>query len=216
MRRAAVYLRVSTTGQTTENQQLELQRVAGQMGVDIIEVYSDQGISGSKSRDKRPAFDRLLKDAAKRRFDLIIAWSVDRLGRSLQDLIGFLSEIHALKVDLYLHQQGLDTTTPSGKAMFQMLGVFAEFERAMIRERVNAGLARARASGTVLGRPKISAGTHNAICSALASGQGIRKVAESPVRSSPSRDGRAPLRLSVTVASRHVQMRPYARPRDKQ
>ena len=83
-----------------------------------------------------------------------MAWSVDRLGRSLQDLIGFLAEIHALRVDLYLHQQGIDTTTPAGKALFQMMGVFAEFERAMIQERVRAGLARARANGKVLGRPK--------------------------------------------------------------
>jgi DNA invertase Pin-like site-specific DNA recombinase len=177
MRRAALYLRVSTTGQTTENQQLELQQVARRIGVDITEIYCDHGISGSKGRDKRPAFDRLCKDAAQRRFDLIMAWSVDRLGRSLQDLIGFLAEIHALKVDLYLHQQGLDTTTPAGKALFQMLGVFAEFERAMIQERVRAGLARARANGKVLGRPKISAGTRDAISKALASGQGIRKVA---------------------------------------
>ena len=123
-RRVAVYLRVSTDGQTTENQR----------------------------RDKRPAFDRLLKDAVRRRFDVIAAWSVDRLGRSLQDLVSFLSDIHGYGIDLYLHQQGIDTTTPAGKAMFQMLGVFSEFERAMIRERVNAGLARARANGKRLGR----------------------------------------------------------------
>jgi DNA invertase Pin-like site-specific DNA recombinase len=176
MRRAALYLRVSTTGQTTENQQLELQQVAGRIGVEIIEVYCDHGISGSKGRDKRPGFDRLCKDAAQRRFDLIMAWSVDRLGRSLQDLIGFLAEIHSLRVDLYLHQQGLDTATPSGKAMFQMLGVFAEFERAMIQERVRAGLARARANGKVLGRPRIGQETEDAIRHALKA-NGVRKVA---------------------------------------
>ena len=177
MRRAALYLRVSTTGQTTENQRLELEQVAQRMAGEIVAVYCDHGVSGAKGRDKRPQFDALCKDAAKRKFDLIMAWSVDRLGRSLQDLIGFLAEIHALKVDLYLHQQGLDTTTPAGKALFQMLGVFAEFERAVIQERVRAGLARARANGKVLGRPKISAGTRDAISKALASGQGIRKVA---------------------------------------
>ena len=85
-----------------------------------------------------------------------MAWSVDRLGRSLQDLVGFLSELHALRIDLFLHQQGLDTTTPAGKAMFQMMGVFAEFERAMIQERVRAGLARARSEGKRLGRPPIA------------------------------------------------------------
>ena len=177
MRRAALYLRVSTTGQTTENQRLELEQVAQRMGGEIVAVYCDHGVSGAKGRDKRPQFDALCKDAAKRKFDLIMAWSVDRLGRSLQDLIGFLAEIHALKVDLYLHQQGLDTTTPAGKALFQMLGVFAEFERAVIQERVRAGLARARANGKVLGRPKISSGTRDAISKALASGQCIRKVA---------------------------------------
>ena len=176
MRRAALYLRVSTTGQSTENQKLELEQVAQRMGVEMVDVYCDHGISGTKGRDKRPAFDRLCCDAAKRRFDLIMAWSVDRLGRSLQDLIGFLSEIHALKVDLYLHQQGLDTTTPAGKALFQMLGVFAEFERAMIQERVRASLARARANGKVLGRSRIDAKTEDAIRLALKA-NGVRKVA---------------------------------------
>jgi DNA invertase Pin-like site-specific DNA recombinase len=116
-------------------------------------VYRDHGISGAKGRDKRPQFDAMHRDAARREFDVIMAWSVDRLGRSLQDLIAFLSEIHAAGVDLYLHQQGLDTSTPSGRAMFGMLGVFAEFERALIRERVMAGLARARKHGTKTGKP---------------------------------------------------------------
>ena len=96
-----------------------------------------------------------------------MAWSVDRLGRSLQDLVGFLSELHALSIDLFLHQQGLDTRTPSGKAMFQMMGVFAEFERAMIQERVRAGLARAKAEGKRLGRPKVDPEIEDAIRKAL-------------------------------------------------
>jgi DNA invertase Pin-like site-specific DNA recombinase len=177
MRRAALYLRVSTNEQTTENQDRELRQVAGRMDCEIVRVYCDHGISGAKGRDKRPAFDRLCKDAARREFDMVMAWSVDRLGRSLQDLIKFLSDLHVLKVDLFLHQQGLDTTTLSGRAMFQMLGVFAEFERSMIQERVRAGLARARANGTVLGRPRISATMEGAIRKALANGTGIRKVA---------------------------------------
>lgn len=151
-RRAALYLRVSTLDQTTENQRLELEHVAERAGWIIAEVYEDAGISGAKGRDRRPAFDRLLKDAARRRFDVIAAWSVDRLGRSLPHLVSFLEDIHGYGIDLYLHQQGIDTTTPAGKAMFQMLGVFSEFERAMIRERVNAGLARAKANGKRLGR----------------------------------------------------------------
>ena len=99
----------------------------------------------------------------RREFDIIMAWSVDRLGRSLQDLVGFLSDIHALKIDLYLHQQGIDTTTPAGKAMFQMMGVFAEFERAMIAERVRAGMARAKSQGKHCG-PERSPPPRSALC----------------------------------------------------
>jgi DNA invertase Pin-like site-specific DNA recombinase len=135
MKRAVLYLRVSTIDQTTANQERELREVASRMGCEIVRVYKDHGISGAKARDKRPEFDRLLRDAAQRKFDMVMAWSVDRLGRSLQDL-SFLTELHALHIDLFLHQQGLDTTPPAGKAMFQMTGVFAEFERAMIAERV--------------------------------------------------------------------------------
>src|SRR5436309_14396689 len=155
MRKAALYLRVSTVDQTTANQERELRDVAARMGCDVAKVYKDHGISGAKGRNGRPAFDALCKAAARREFDLIMAWSVDRLGRSLQDLVAFLSEIHALRIDLYLHQQGLDTSTPSGKAMFQMMGVFSELERAMIQERVRAGIARARADGIRLGRPSL-------------------------------------------------------------
>ncbi len=156
MRQAVIYLRVSTIEQTTANQERELREIASRMGCEIVKVYRDHGISGAKGRDKRPAFDKLCRDAARRDFDMVMAWSVDRLGRSLQDLVGFLSELHALKIDLFLRQQGLDTTTPAGKAMFQMMGVFAEFERAMIQERVRAGLARARSEGKRLGRPSDS------------------------------------------------------------
>jgi DNA invertase Pin-like site-specific DNA recombinase len=177
MKRAAIYLRVSTDSQTTDNQEIALREIAAKMQWDIVRVYCDHGVSGAKGRDKRPQFDALCKGTTRREFDLVMAWSVDRLGRSLQDLIGFLSELHSLKIDLYLHQQGLDTSTPSGRAMFQMLGVFAEFERAMIQSRVKAGLARARANGKRLGRPKIAAGTEDAIRAGLARGAGIRKVA---------------------------------------
>src|SRR5207247_1398601 len=180
MRRAAVYLRVSTLDQTTANQERELQEVAGRMGCDIIHVYKDHGISGAKGREKRPAFDALCRDATKRKFDVVMAWSVDRLGRSLQDLVGFLSELHALRIDLFLHQQGLDTTTPAGKAMFQMMGVFAEFERAIIQERIRAGLARAKSEGKRLGRPRIAPELEERIRKALSipGTPGVRKIAE--------------------------------------
>lgn len=176
-RRAAFYLRVSTGEQTTENQRLELDAVADRAGWDVVDVYEDAGISGAKGRDKRPAFDRLLKDATRRRFDVVAAWSVDRLGRSLPHLVGFLEEIHAAGVDLYLHKQGLDTATPAGRAMFGMLGVFSEFERAMIQERVKSGLARARANGTRLGRPRLPPDLEAAILASLRAGTGIVKTA---------------------------------------
>jgi len=177
MKRAVLYLRVSTLDQTTANQERELREIAGRMGCEIIKVYKDHGISGAKGRNGRPAFDALCRAATRREFDVIMAWSVDRLGRSLQDLVGFLSEIHALKVDLYLHQQGLDTTSPAGKAMFQMMGVFAEFERAMIQERVRAGLLRARGEGKRLGRPPIDPALAERIRAALADGLSVRKTA---------------------------------------
>ena len=151
------------------------------MGCEIIKVYKDHGISGAKGRDKRPAFDALCKAAARREFDIVMAWSVDRLGRSLEDLVAFLSELHALHIDLFLHQQGLDTTTPGGKAMFQMMGVFAEFERAIIAERVRAGLRRAVSEGKTLGRPRIAADVERRISAALKArkdtGDSVRKIA---------------------------------------
>src|SRR3954449_13340309 len=153
MKRAALYARVSTGGQNVENQLRELRQVAERLGWVVVEGLIDQGISGAKGRDKRPALDSMLKAVIRGEVDVVAAWSVDRLGRSLQDLVGVLNDIRSQEVDLYLHQQGLDTATPSGRAMYQMLGVFAELERQIIRERVMAGLARAKADGTRLGRP---------------------------------------------------------------
>jgi DNA invertase Pin-like site-specific DNA recombinase len=178
MKRVALYLRVSTDDQTCENQRRELEAAARRHGWEIAAIFQDEGISGAKGRDGRPGFDRVLKSAARREFDGIAAWSVDRLGRSLQDLIAFLAELHAKGIGLYLHQQGLDTTTPAGKAMFQMMGVFAEFERAMIVERVRAGIARKRAErGGRWGRGQIDAALAVAIREELARGTGINKTA---------------------------------------
>lgn len=178
MKRIAVYVRVSTGSQNTETQERELRAWADKAGWETVSVYRDAGISGSKGREARPAFDALCKDAARRKFDLVAAWSVDRLSRSVHDLASFLRELHALRIDLYLHQQALDTTTPMGKAMFQMAGVFAELERAVIRERVMAGLARAKAEGKKLGRRRTDIGVERKIERALARGnRGIRKIA---------------------------------------
>ena len=179
-KRVAIYLRVSTSEQTTVNQRRELEAVAKRHGWHAVRVFEDAGISGAKGRQARPGLDELLKAVARREVDMVAAWSVDRLGRSLTDLLEFLRDLHAKGVDLYLHQQGLDTSTPSGRAMFQMMGVFAEFERAMIKERVLSGLARARAEGTQLGRRRLEdtdARKVAAIRRARAEGKGIRAIA---------------------------------------
>ena len=174
--------RVSTrNGQTTENQLRELKAVSKRHGWKVVEVYTDDGVSGAKGREQRPGLDELLKGVARKEFDVVAAWSVDRLGRSLQDLIATLNELKAKGVDLYLHKQGLDTSTPAGKAMFQMLGVFAEFEREIIAERIHAGLARAREQGTKsgkpIGRPRTSRARRRAVVQAREAGGSIRQIA---------------------------------------
>jgi DNA invertase Pin-like site-specific DNA recombinase len=176
-KRAAIYVRVSTDKQTVENQVMELRQIAERRGWEVVEVYNDAGISGSKGRDQRPGLDRMLKDASKRRFDVVMAWAIDRLGRSLIDLLGTVQHLEACQVDLYLDQQAIDTTTPAGKLMFQITGAFAEFERSMIRQRVNAGLKRAIEQGKTLGRPKIDPKLEQRILSHLRKGKGILKVA---------------------------------------
>ncbi len=175
--RVAFYARVSTDGQTVENQLRELRAVAKRHGWQVVEEFLDEGISGANGREKRPGLDAIAKGIARKNFDMVAAWSVDRLGRSLQHLVTFLEELRAKDVDLYLHQQGLDTSTPAGRAMFQMLGVFAEFEQAMIRDRIMSGLERARAKGTKLGRPRVSHAVEKRVRVARAEGKGIRKIA---------------------------------------
>jgi len=176
-KQVAIYARVSTGEQTPDNQLRELRAVASRMGWQVVEEFVDHGISGMKGRDRRPAYDRLYRAILRRELDLLMAWSVDRLGRSLQQLVALLSDLQAKGVDLYLHQQGIDTTTPAGTAMFQMCGVFAQFERAMIQERVKAGLERARAQGKRLGRPRTPDRVEQAIRAARQQGKGIKKIA---------------------------------------
>jgi DNA invertase Pin-like site-specific DNA recombinase len=179
-KRVALYLRVSTGEQTTRNQRRELEAAAERHGWTVGAVFEDAGISGAKGRKDRPGLDAMLKAVARREVDLVMAWSVDRLGRSLVDLLATLQELHAKGVDLYLHQQGLDTSTPSGRAMFGMMDVFAEFERSMIQERVKAGLARARDEGVTLGRPTLEdADPARAakVRAMRARGVGVRKIA---------------------------------------
>jgi DNA invertase Pin-like site-specific DNA recombinase len=176
-KRAAIYVRVSTDKQTVENQVAALRQIAERRGWQVVEQYSDAGISGSKGRDGRPGLDQMLKDASRRKFDVIMAWAIDRLGRSLIDLLATIQALEACGVDLYLDQQSIDTTTPAGKLMFQVCGAFAEFERSMIQQRVRAGLKRAAEKGHFPGRPKIDEALERRIWTQLGAGKGILKVA---------------------------------------
>jgi len=170
-KRAAIYVRVSTDKQTIENQVAALRQIAERRGWEVVEQDHDAGISGAKGRDSRPGLDQMLKDASKRKFDVI--W----LGRLIIDLLGTIQTLEACGVDLYLDQQSIDTTTPAGKLMFQVCGAFAEFERGMIRQRVHAGLKRAVAQGKQLGRPRIDAALEKRIQAQLRLGKGMLRVA---------------------------------------
>jgi DNA invertase Pin-like site-specific DNA recombinase len=181
-KRAALYVRVSTDRQTVANQIEKLTAVANARGWEIVATFHDAGISGSKGRNDRPGLDDMLKQAQRGAFDVVMAWAIDRVGRSLVDLLGTIQHLEACKVDLYLDQQSIDTTTPAGKLMFQVCGAFAEFERSMIRERVHAGLKRAIAAGKVLGRRAVEDDPEGAAKARkarklLAAGTGINKVA---------------------------------------
>lgn len=184
LKRAALYLRVSTDRQTVENQRQALEDIARHRGWEIVATYSDKGISGMKSRKDRPEFDRMLSDAGRGRFNVVMAFALDRIGRSLPDLLSTIKHLEACRVDMFINRANasgdvLDTTTPSGKLLFYITGAFAEFERDMIVQRVNAGLDRARAKGTKLGRPSIDGKTEAAIRKAVAKGDmGKHKIAK--------------------------------------
>ena len=179
-KRVAIYTRVSTSDgqQTIDNQLRDLNIAAERMGWEIVAHYSDEGISGAKGRDRRPGLDAMLKAITRREFDMVAAWSVCRLGRSLQHLVSMLGDLNARGIDLYLHVQALDTSTPSGRAMFQLLGVFSEYERAMISERVKSSLARLRAQGKVLGRKPLDPSKAKRIRESLQAGQSINATAK--------------------------------------
>jgi len=178
MTRCAIYTRVSTGHQDTTNQLDVLREVARLKGLTIVQEFVDDGVSGTHGRDKRKGFDELLKGATRKDFDIILVWSVDRLGRNIQDLISFLNEIQSVECDLYLHQNGIDTSTPSGRLMFGMLSLFADFERAMIAERTRAGMERARKQGKKIGRPSnMNDGLKESIKYMRSQGLGIRRIA---------------------------------------
>jgi DNA invertase Pin-like site-specific DNA recombinase len=177
MKRAALYVRVSTDRQTVENQIARLTEIATARGWKIVQIFSDAGISGARARKDRPGLDEMLKQVQRHRFDVVMAWAIDRIGRSLIDLLGTIQHLEACGVDLYLDQQAIDTTTPAGKLMFHVTGAFAEFERSLIRQRIHAGLKRAVANGKTLGRPLNDPEALEKARQALGSGMGINKVA---------------------------------------
>lgn len=186
MKRIGIYLRVSTDSQSTDNQRRVLLDVAERSGWEVVEVFEDQGISGAKGRDQRPGFDAMLKAVARSEIQMVSAWSVDRLGRSLHDLVAFLADLQAKGCDLYLHQQALDTSTPTGRATFAMAGIFAELERSQISARVKMGQQRARANGVRFGRPPIAPITIDKVKARLSKGQSIRVIAKATHMSTAS------------------------------
>jgi DNA invertase Pin-like site-specific DNA recombinase len=177
--KAVIYSRVSTNDQTVDNQLKILREVAEKKGLEVVQEISDEGISGAKGRDEREGFNELIKGSIQKEWDIILVWDVSRLGRSLQHLVSFLDDIHSAKCDLYIHQSGLDTSTASGKMMFQMIGVFSEFERSMIRERVIAGQQRAKAEGKHIGsKTNVNEGTLNAVKHLRENNVPIKRIAK--------------------------------------
>jgi DNA invertase Pin-like site-specific DNA recombinase len=175
-RRAAIYARVSTGEQTTDNQLLRLREVAARAGFKVVAEYVETA-SGAVGRKPRAQLEVMMEDAARRKFDILLAWDVSRLSRSLNQLVGLFETLRALSIDLILEQQGVDTSTPAGRALLQMSGVFAEFERAMIVERTKAGMMRARLMGKQIGRAPAGDGIVEAIRALREQGLGMDRIA---------------------------------------
>jgi DNA invertase Pin-like site-specific DNA recombinase len=179
MKRVAIYARVSTDKQTCENQLIELRAVAERCGYTIVNEFVDTGISGSKGRADRPALNEMMKAATQRRFDMVMCWDISRLGRSLQNLVEILNELQSIKIDLFFLQQGMDTSTPSGRMVFSVFGAIGEWEKNLVKERVRAGINRAREKGVKMGRPsKMNDGLRSAIQLLRQKGMGIKQIAK--------------------------------------
>lgn len=174
--RVALYLRVSTSDQHAANQERELRAMADRAGWNIVAVYRDDGISGSKGRDRRPQFDALCKAATRREFDMVASWAVDRLSRSVQDLSTFMNDMRSLGIDVFLMKQGVDTSTPSGRLVANVFASIGEWEREMIIDRVKSGMARAKAQGKRLGKPAVPQAKVEAVKAELARGTGVVKT----------------------------------------
>ena len=183
MKTVAIYARVSTDQQSVDNQLHDLRKSCTRNDWEIVGEYVDEGISGAHGRDKRPQWDNLLKDANRKMFDGILIWDISRAGRSLQNLIQFLDDIQSKDIDLYIHNSGIDTSTPTGKMMFQMVSVFAEFERNIIRSRVKSGMDRAKSHGTKsgrkIGRPSnVNPSTESAVVALRKNGYSLNKISK--------------------------------------
>ena len=161
-KKVGIYTRVSTLDQTIDNQLLELRDHCSKMGWEVVKEYADEGLSGTLSRDKRPALNSLIKDAYRKRFDSVVCWDISRIGRSMKELILFLSDMKDRGIGICSVRQGFDTSTSMGEIMFQFVGILSSWERSMIRERTLAGLERARREGKTLGRRKVTNDTMTA------------------------------------------------------
>ena len=154
--KVVIYTRVSTLDQTIDNQLIELRDHCSKMGWEVVKEYADEGLSGTLSRDKRPALNSLIKDAYRKRFDSVVCWDISRIGRSMKELVLFLSDMKDRGVGICSVRQGFDTSTSMGEIMFQFVGILSSWEREMIRERTLAGLERAKSEGKTLGRRKVT------------------------------------------------------------
>ena len=179
MKKVCLYSRTSHSDSNPQNQINELKQVANRNGWTIVNEFVDSGISGAKGRDKRPQFDAMLNSAMKKEFDVVMFWAVDRASRNLTHLVQMMNDLDSKNIGMYFHQQAIDTTTPSGKAMIQMAGVFAEFERSMTKERILASHERAKAEGKTIGRPsQINDALVTSIKFMREKGVGIKKIAK--------------------------------------
>ena len=172
-KKVAIYTRVSTLDQTIDNQLIELRDHCSKMGWEVVKEYADEGLSGTLSREKRPALNSLIKDAYRKRFDSVVCWDISRIGRSMKELILFLSDMKDRGIGICSVRQGFDTSTSMGEIMFQFVGILSSWEREMIRERTLAGLERARRDGKTLGRRKVTNDTMTAKSSRT---QGRKKI----------------------------------------
>ena len=162
VRKVCVYARCSTSDQQVSNQLIEIRDHCSKMGWEIVKEYTDEGLSGTLSRDKRPAFNEMIKDGYRKKFDSVVCWDISRLGRSMKELIMFLSDMKDLDIGICSLRQGFDTATSMGEIMYSFVSILSSWEREMIRERTLAGLERAKREGKTLGRRKVTDDTMNA------------------------------------------------------